>query len=73
MMKYFPKALILATGASEKFLAFENNDLPGGVFGAGAVQTLMNLYGVSPAKKNINGRFWKYWTNSFLSTTSSWS
>jgi sarcosine oxidase subunit alpha len=50
MMKYFPKALILATGASEKFLAFENNDLPG-VFGAGAVQTLMNLYGVSPAKK----------------------
>lgn len=50
MMKYFPKALILATGASEKFLAFENNDLPG-VFGAGAVQTLMNLYGVLPAKK----------------------
>ena len=50
MMKYFPKALILATGASEKFLASENNDLPG-VFGAGAVQTLMNLYGVSPAKK----------------------
>lgn len=50
MMKYFPKALILATGSSEKFLAFENNDLPG-VFGAGAVQTLMNLYGVSPAKK----------------------
>lgn len=50
MKKYFPKALILATGASEKFLAFENNDLPG-VFGAGAVQTLMNLYGVLPAKK----------------------
>lgn len=50
MMKYSPKALIIATGASEKFLAFENNDLPG-VFGAGAVQTLMNLYGVLPSKK----------------------
>ena len=28
-------------------LAFVNNDLPG-VYGAGAVQTLMNLYGVVP-------------------------
>ena len=50
MKKYIPQAIILATGASEKFLAFENNDLPG-VFGAGAVQTLMNVYGVLPAKK----------------------
>ncbi len=29
---------------------FANNDLPG-VFGAGAVQTLMNVYGVLPAKR----------------------
>lgn len=45
--KYKAKAIIVATGASEKFLAFENNDLPG-IYGAGAVQTLMNLYGVLP-------------------------
>lgn len=39
--------IIVATGASEKMLLFENNDLPG-VYGAGAVQTLMNVYGVKP-------------------------
>ena len=43
-------AFIIATGASEKFLAFENNDLPG-IYGAGAVQTLMNVYGVMPGKR----------------------
>ncbi len=41
------KTIIVATGASEKFLAFENNDLPG-IYGAGAVQTLMNQFGVKP-------------------------
>jgi sarcosine oxidase, subunit alpha len=46
-MRYQAKAVIVATGASEKFLAFENNDLPG-IYGAGAVQTLMNSYGVLP-------------------------
>lgn len=39
--------IIVATGASENMLPFVNNDLPG-VYGAGAVQTLMNLYGVVP-------------------------
>lgn len=39
--------IIVATGASENTLPFVNNDLPG-VYGAGAVQTLMNLYGVVP-------------------------
>ncbi|MBE3090984.1 MAG: FAD-dependent oxidoreductase [Candidatus Atribacteria bacterium] len=39
--------IIIATGASENMLPFVNNDLPG-VYGAGAVQTLMNLYGVVP-------------------------
>ena len=39
--------IIVATGASEKFLPFENNDLPG-IYGAGAVQTLMNEQGVVP-------------------------
>ena len=47
----FEKVLI-CTGASEKSLMFENNDLPG-IFGAGAVQTLMNLYGVLPGKEII--------------------
>ena len=41
------KALIIATGARENMLSFEGNDLPG-VYGAGGVQTLMNLYGVKP-------------------------
>lgn len=48
-MKFRPKAIIVATGASEKFLAFPNNDLPG-IYGAGAVQTLMNEAGVAPGK-----------------------
>jgi len=46
-IKIKAKAIIVATGASEKFLAFENNDLPG-IYGAGAVQTLMNVHGVLP-------------------------
>jgi len=50
--KYRAKAIIVATGASEKVLAFENNDLPG-IYGAGAVQTLMNLYGVLPGKEVV--------------------
>ena len=41
---------IFATGASEKFLSFAGNDLPG-VYGAGAVQTLMNQYGVIPGNR----------------------
>lgn len=45
-----PRKIIVATGASEKTLAFPNNDLPG-IYGAGAVQTLMNVYGVMPAKR----------------------
>lgn len=39
--------IIVTTGASEKTLVFPNNDLPG-IYGAGAVQTLMNVYGVKP-------------------------
>jgi sarcosine oxidase subunit alpha len=41
------EAVVIATGASENMLAFENCDLPG-VYGAGAVQTLMNVDGVAP-------------------------
>lgn len=46
-IKLKPERVIVATGASEKFLSFPNNDLPG-IYGAGAVQTLMNEYGVKP-------------------------
>ncbi|OQX93280.1 MAG: pyridine nucleotide-disulfide oxidoreductase [Tenericutes bacterium 4572_104] len=51
-LKYKANSIIIATGASEKFLAFENNDLPG-IYGAGAVQTLMNQYGIMPAKEVV--------------------
>ena len=45
-----PKALISATGAREKSLAFPGNTLPG-VYGAGAFQTLVNRDLVRPAKR----------------------
>ncbi len=45
-----PAALIIASGAQENTLMFPNCDLPG-IYGAGAVQTLMNVYGVLPGKR----------------------
>ena len=42
--------VIVACGAMENMLAFPNNDLPG-VYGAGGVQTLMNVYGVKPGNR----------------------
>lgn len=50
MPKVKAKTIVVATGAMEKMIPFENNDLPG-VYGAGAVQTLMNVYGIKPGKK----------------------
>ncbi len=47
-----PRALIVATGASELYLAFPGNDLPG-VMGAGGAQTLMNEYGVKPGDRAL--------------------
>jgi len=46
------KTAVFATGAMENMLLFPGNDLPG-VYGAGAVQTLMNVYGVKPGEKVI--------------------
>jgi len=46
------RAYVFATGASENMLAFDNADLPG-VYGAGAVQTMMNVYGVVPGKRAV--------------------
>ncbi len=51
-LRYQAGSIIVATGASEKFLAFENNDLPG-IYGAGATQTLMNVFGVLPGKEVV--------------------
>ncbi len=45
-----PKKLVLATGAQERLIPFVNNDMPG-VYGAGAIQTLMNVYGIVPGEK----------------------
>lgn len=41
------ESIIIASGAFEKNLVFPNNDLPG-IYGAGAVQTLMNIDGIKP-------------------------
>ena len=49
-IKIKPERIIIATGAAEKALMFPNNDLPG-IYGAGAVQTLMNVAGVVPGKR----------------------
>ena len=45
-----PKALVSATGARERTLAFPGNTLPG-VYGAGAFQTLVNRDLVRPSKR----------------------
>ncbi len=45
-----PDAIILAAGAQENTLMFPNCDLPG-IYGAGAVQTLMNVHGVMPGHR----------------------
>jgi len=50
IIKIVPKKIIVATGAAEDFLTFPGNDLPG-IYGAGAVQTLMNVAGVIPGKR----------------------
>lgn len=45
-----PKYVVIAAGAYENHLVFENNDLPG-VMGAGGAQTLMNVWGVRPGNE----------------------
>ncbi len=41
---------VFATGAAEKMIPFEGNDIPG-VFGAGAAQTMMNVFGIKPGNR----------------------
>ncbi|AMQ18260.1 FAD-dependent oxidoreductase [Thermococcus peptonophilus] len=50
LLEFAGKTLVVATGAMEKMIPFENNDLPG-IYGAGAIQTLMNTYGVKPGDR----------------------
>ncbi|WP_048151817.1 FAD-dependent oxidoreductase [Palaeococcus ferrophilus] len=50
LLELLGKTLVVATGAMEKMIPFENNDLPG-IYGAGAIQTLMNTYGVKPGDR----------------------
>ena len=50
IIKINPKRIIVTTGASEEFLPFPGNDLPG-IYGAGAVQTLMNVDGIVPGNR----------------------
>ncbi len=52
LLRVKAKKMIIATGAYERTLVFENNDLPG-VYGAGGVQTLMNVYGIKPGEKGL--------------------
>ena len=51
-LKVNAKKYLVATGAYEKTLVFENNDLPG-VYGAGGVQTLLNVFGIKPGNRGI--------------------
>ena len=50
-LKVSAKKYLVATGAYEKTLVFENN-LPG-VYGAGGVQTLLNVFGIKPGNRGI--------------------
>jgi len=50
LYEIYAKKVIFACGAQENMLVFPGNDLPG-VYGAGGVQTLMNVYGIKPGKR----------------------
>jgi sarcosine oxidase subunit alpha len=50
LFKIRTSAIVVATGAYEMPLVFDNNDLPGVMLGS-AVQRLLNLYGVVPGRR----------------------
>ncbi len=52
LFKIRARALIVAAGAYEAPLVFEDNDLPGVMLG-GAVQRLIHLYGVAPGRQAV--------------------
>ena len=50
LWRVYSKRAILAAGATERPIAFGNNDRPG-IMMAGAVRTYVNRYGVAPGKR----------------------
>ncbi len=52
LLKIRARAVVVAMGASEQPLVFDNNDLPGVMLGS-AVQRLMHLYGVAPGRRAV--------------------
>ncbi len=52
VLTFRARSYVVATGAMEKNLVFPGDDLPG-VMGAGAAQTLMNIFGIKPADKPL--------------------
>jgi len=52
LLKINADNMVIASGASENYLLFPKNYLPG-IYGAGGVQTLMNVYGVKPGNKAL--------------------
>jgi sarcosine oxidase subunit alpha len=52
LLKIRARAVVVAAGAYEAPLVFENNDLPGVMLGS-AVQRLIHLYGVRPGRQAV--------------------
>lgn len=52
LFKIRARAIVLATGAYENPLVFDNNDLPGVMLG-GAARRLVNQYGVAPGRRAV--------------------
>ncbi|MFH1101027.1 MAG: FAD-dependent oxidoreductase [Methanobacteriota archaeon] len=52
LVDIFCERVVFACGAMENMLAFPGNDLPG-IYGAGGVQTLMNVFGVKPGNRVV--------------------
>ena len=52
LLKIRTQSLVVANGAFEQPLLFENSDLPGVMLGS-AVQRLMHLYGVKPGQRAV--------------------
>lgn len=52
LYKIRAQAVVIATGAYEQPLLFDNNDLPGILLGS-AVQRLLHLYGVAPGQRAV--------------------
>ncbi len=52
LWKVRARAVVFATGALERPIAYANNDLPGTLL-AGAVQTYVNRYGVRPGSRAV--------------------